>query len=64
LMALTVVASCNTIRGAGRDVSATGDAVSDAASKVQTDLERSKAEQDAKDKRDREEAARKAAQGS
>ena len=31
VLASTNLASCNTIKGAGRDVSATGDAVSDAA---------------------------------
>lgn len=31
LMLATAAAACNTIKGAGQDVSATGDAVSDAA---------------------------------
>jgi predicted small secreted protein len=67
LLALALVASnlaaCNTIRGAGRDVSATGDAVADAAAQVQADLARSKAKQDAKDERERAAAARRAARG-
>jgi entericidin B len=53
-VALTVVSlsACNTIRGAGRDVSAGGEVVSDAASKVQSDLASNKAKQDAQDATD------------
>ena len=63
VLASTTLASCNTIRGAGRDVSATGDAVADAAAQVQADLARNKAKQDAKDERARAAAARRAARG-
>jgi entericidin B len=48
-LAVVSLSACNTIRGAGRDVSAGGEVVSDAASKVQSDLEANKAKQDAKD---------------
>jgi predicted small secreted protein len=58
--ASTSLASCNTIKGAGRDVSATGDAVSGAAAQVQADLASSNAKQAAKDERARRAAARRA----
>jgi predicted small secreted protein len=61
ILASTSLASCNTIKGAGRDVSATGDAVSDAAAQVQADLTRATAKQAAKDERARHAAARRAA---
>ena len=48
-LAVVSLSACNTIRGAGRDVSAGGEVVSDAASKVQSDLETNKAKQEAKD---------------
>lgn len=63
VLASTNLASCNTIKGAGRDVSATGDAVSDAAAQVQADLARANAKQAAKDERARRAAARRAARG-
>lgn len=42
VMALMVfsLSACNTIRGAGRDVSATGKAVSDAAATTQQDMKK------------------------
>jgi predicted small secreted protein len=58
MLSFTSFAACNTIRGAGRDVSAGGEVVSDAASKVQSDIAASKAKQDAKDEADRKAAAR------
>ena len=58
LLSVTSFAACNTIRGAGRDVSAGGEIVSDAAGKVQADIATSKAKQDAKDEADRKAAAR------
>ena len=75
VLGTTSVASCNTIRGAGRDVSATGDAVSRSAAQVQADIMRNRAKQDAKDARyrakqeakdarDRRAAERRAARGS
>ena len=51
-LAVASLSACNTIRGAGRDVSAGGEVVSDAASKVQSDLEANKAKQEAKDAAD------------
>ncbi|WP_409516033.1 entericidin A/B family lipoprotein [Aquidulcibacter sp.] len=54
LLSVTSFAACNTIRGAGRDVSAGGEVVSDAASKVQADI----ATANAKDEADRKAAAR------
>lgn len=63
VLAATGLASCNTIRGAGRDVSAGGDAVADAATSVQRDLAISKAKQDAKDERERKAAERRAKRG-
>jgi predicted small secreted protein len=54
LLSVTSFAACNTIRGAGRDVSAGGEVVSDAASKVQADI----ATSNAKDEADRKAAAR------
>ncbi len=63
LLAATGLASCTTIRGAGRDVSAGGNAVADAATNVQRDLAISKAEQDAKDERERKAAERRAKRG-
>jgi entericidin B len=51
-LAVVSLSACNTIRGAGRDVSAGGEVVSDAASKVQSDLEANKAKQEAKDAAD------------
>ena len=62
-LAATTLASCNTIRGAGRDVAATGDAVADAAAQVQADIARANAAQAAKDERARRAAARRAARG-
>jgi predicted small secreted protein len=62
-LASTSVASCNTIKGAGRDVSATGNVVSGAAAQVQADLARSNAKQAAKDERARRAAERRAARG-
>jgi predicted small secreted protein len=61
VLTATGLASCNTIRGAGRDVSAGGDAVADAAAEVQRDMARTKAKQDAEDERERKAAARRAA---
>ncbi|WP_085340819.1 entericidin A/B family lipoprotein [Aquidulcibacter paucihalophilus] len=58
LWSVTSLAACNTIRGAGRDVSAGGAVVSDAASKVQSDIAASKAKQDAQDEADRKAAVR------
>ncbi len=63
VLASTSLASCNTIKGAGRDVSATGDAVSDTAASVQADIARANAKQAAKDERARRAAARRAARG-
>ncbi len=41
LVALSLVlAGCNTIKGAGRDVSATGKAVTDAAAETQDDMKK------------------------
>jgi predicted small secreted protein len=54
LLSVTSFAACNTIRGAGRDVSAGGEVVSDAASKVQAEI----ATSNAKDEADRKAAAR------
>ncbi len=51
-LAVVSLSACNTIRGAGRDVSAGGEVVSDAASKVQSDLEANKAKQEVKDAAD------------
>jgi predicted small secreted protein len=62
-LASTGLASCNTIKGAGRDVSATGEVVSGAAAQVQADLARSNAKQAAKDERARRAAERRAARG-
>lgn len=53
LLALGLVASCNTIRGAGRDVQAGGAAVEDAASDVQRDMQESQAEKEAREARER-----------
>jgi predicted small secreted protein len=58
MLSVTSFAACNTIRGAGRDISAGGEVVSDAASGVQSDIAASKAKQDAKDEADRKAAAR------
>ena len=63
VLASTSVASCNTVRGAGRDVSATGDSVADAAARVQADIARANAKQAAKDERARRAAERRAARG-
>ncbi len=63
VLASTSLASCNTIRGAGADVAATGDAVADAAAQVQADIARNNAKQAAKDERQRRIAARRAARG-
>ncbi|MEN9873123.1 MAG: hypothetical protein RL186_20 [Pseudomonadota bacterium] len=48
--ALVALSGCNTIKGAGRDVSAGGAAVSKTASEVQSDIAANKAKQDAKDR--------------
>jgi predicted small secreted protein len=50
----TTLAACNTIRGAGRDIEAGGEAVTRTATEVQQDLAKSKAEQDAQAERDRQ----------
>jgi entericidin B len=38
LIAVTGLSACNTVRGAGQDVQATGNAVSNTASEVQHDM--------------------------
>jgi predicted small secreted protein len=53
LLALGLLASCNTIRGAGRDVQAGGAAVEDAAADVQQDMQESQAEKEAREARER-----------
>lgn len=53
LLALGLLASCNTIRGAGRDVQAGGAAVEDAATNVQQDMQESQAEKEAREARER-----------
>lgn len=55
LLALGLLASCNTIRGAGRDVQAGGAAVEDAATNVQQDMQESQAEKEAREARERRE---------
>ena len=63
ILASTSLGSCNTIRGAGQDVGATGDAVANAAARTQADIARANAKQAAKDERERRAAARRAARG-
>ena len=63
VLASTSMASCHTIRGAGADVAATGDAVADAAARTQADIARNNAKQAAKDERERRAAARRTARG-
>lgn len=53
LLALGLLASCNTIRGAGRDVQAGGAAVESAATDVQQDMQESQAEREAREARER-----------
>lgn len=53
LLASGALASCNTIQGAGQDVQAGGAAVSEAATEVQSDMEATEAEREAKEERDR-----------
>lgn len=64
LLATVTVASCNTIRGAGRDVSAGGDAVSDAATETQREMARERARKDAEEARARRAAEQRAKSGS
>ena len=64
LLATVTVVSCNTIRGAGRDVSAGGDAVSDAAAEAQREMARERARKDAEEARARRDAEQKAKTGS
>lgn len=64
LLAAVTIVSCNTIRGAGRDVSAGGEAVSDAAAKAQRDMARERARNDEKEARARRAADQKAKSGS
>lgn len=64
LLATVTIVSCNTIRGAGRDVSAGGDAVSDAATQAQREMARERVRKDEEEARARRAAEQKARNGS
>lgn len=53
VLAFGLLASCNTIRGAGQDVQAGGAAVEGAAAEVQHDMQESQAEREAREARER-----------
>jgi predicted small secreted protein len=51
LLALALTASCNTMRGAAQDVQASGAAVENAATSIQTEIQADEAEREAKAER-------------